>query len=70
MKQSSTFKNLSENRRKILKIQKENVIVWIRAPAAILPAESANCTQSRASCNTAGTTKIRIKKWRQNLKIF
>ena len=29
MKQSSTFKNLSENRRKILKIQKENVIVWI-----------------------------------------
>jgi hypothetical protein len=34
-------------------MQKENVIVWIRAPAAILPAESANCMQSRASCNTA-----------------
>jgi hypothetical protein len=58
MKQSSTFKNLSENRRKILKIQKENVIVWIRAPAAILPAESANCMQSRASCNTAGQLKL------------
>jgi hypothetical protein len=35
---------------------KENVFVWIRAPAATLPAESANCMQSRASCNTAGTT--------------
>jgi hypothetical protein len=37
------LKTLSENRRKNLKIQKENVFVWIRAPAAILPAESANC---------------------------
>jgi hypothetical protein len=41
---------LSENRIKILKIQKENVFIWIRAP------ESANLMQSRASSNTAGTT--------------
>jgi hypothetical protein len=40
----------------ILKMQKENVFVWIRAPAAILPAESANCMQSNASSNTARTT--------------
>jgi hypothetical protein len=26
---------------------------WIRAPAAIFPAESANCMQNRAGCNTA-----------------
>jgi hypothetical protein len=45
MKQSFTFKDLSENRIKILKIQKESVFVWNRAPAAILPAESANCMQ-------------------------
>jgi hypothetical protein len=46
MKQSLT--NLSENRRKILKKQKESEFVCIRAPAAILPAESANCMQSSA----------------------
>jgi hypothetical protein len=50
------FITLFEKRRKILKIQKENAFVWIRAPAAILPAESANGMQSRASSNTVGTT--------------
>ncbi len=53
MKQSSTSTNLSENRRKIQKIPYYTVFVWIRATAAIMPAESANCTQSSAGCNTA-----------------
>ncbi len=48
MKQSFTLKNLSENIRKFLKIQKESI-----CPAAILPAESGNCLQSSAGCNTA-----------------
>jgi hypothetical protein len=48
MKQSSTFQDLSENRRKILRMQKESDFVWIRAPAAILPAEAANCMQRSA----------------------
>jgi hypothetical protein len=47
---------LSEKKRKILKIQKENVFVWIRAPAAVLPAESVICMESRSCSNTAGTT--------------
>jgi hypothetical protein len=38
-KQSFTFKGLSENRRKFKKYKK-SVFVWIRAPAAILPAKS------------------------------
>jgi hypothetical protein len=29
------FKDLSENKRKILKIPKETLLVWFRAPAAI-----------------------------------
>jgi hypothetical protein len=48
MKQSFICQDLSENRRKILKMQKEIEFVWIRAPAAILPAESANCMQRSA----------------------
>jgi hypothetical protein len=32
-----TILYLSLKKRKILKIQKENAFVWIRAPAAILP---------------------------------
>jgi hypothetical protein len=48
----------------------KNVFALIRAPAAILPEESANCMQSSAGCNTAGRTLIKIKKWRQNLKSF
>jgi hypothetical protein len=52
-----TFQDLSENRRKILKMQKESKFIWIRAsPAAMLPAEYANCMQSSAGCNTAGKT--------------
>jgi hypothetical protein len=43
-------------RRKILKMQTENEFVWIRALVAILPAESVNCMQSSAGCNTAGRT--------------
>jgi hypothetical protein len=39
MKQSFTFQDLSENRRKIIKIQKESYFVWIRATAALLPPE-------------------------------
>jgi hypothetical protein len=56
MKQSFTFQDLSENRRKILKMLQESKFIWSRAPAAMLLAESANCTQSSAGCNTAGRT--------------
>jgi hypothetical protein len=56
MKQSFTFQDLSENRRKMLKMLQESKFIWIRAPAAMLPAESANCTQSIAGCNTDGRT--------------
>jgi hypothetical protein len=55
LKQSFTVQDLSENRRKILK-KKESEFVWIRAPAAILPAEYTNCMKSSAGCNTAGRT--------------
>jgi hypothetical protein len=48
MKQAFPFQDLSEGRRKILKMQKESELVWNRAPAAILPVESANCMQSNA----------------------
>jgi hypothetical protein len=61
MKQSCTFQDLSENRRKFLKMQKESEFVWIRALFAMLPSESANCMQSSASCNTAGSTYIKTK---------
>ncbi len=33
----------------------------VRGLAAILPAESANCMQSSAGCNTAGRTQIKFK---------
>jgi hypothetical protein len=56
MKQASIFEDLSENLRKILRMQKESEFVWIRAPAAMLPRESANCMQRSAGCNTAGRT--------------
>jgi hypothetical protein len=48
MKQYLTFVDISKNRREILKVQKESVVVRLRAPSAILIAESANCMQSRA----------------------
>jgi hypothetical protein len=51
-----TFQDLSENRRKILKMQKESAFIWIRAAAAMLLEESTNCIQSSAGCNTAGRT--------------
>jgi hypothetical protein len=70
MKQAFPFQDLSEGRRKILKMQKESELVWNRAPAAILPVESANCMQSSGGCNTAGRTEIKTKKWRQHLIFF
>jgi hypothetical protein len=57
-----TFQDLSENRRIILKMQKESKSIWVRAPAAMLLAQSANCMQSSAGCNTAGRTEIKTKK--------
>jgi hypothetical protein len=48
-RQSFTFQDLSENR-KILKMQKESEFVRIRAPAAILPAESAICKLHAKQC--------------------
>jgi hypothetical protein len=36
----------------------------------MLPAESANCTQSSAGCNTAGRTYIKTKKWSQHKTFF
>jgi len=35
-----------------MKIRKESEFVLIRAPAAILPAESANCTQRSECCKS------------------
>jgi hypothetical protein len=42
-------------------MQKESEFVWIRAPASILPAESVNCMQSSAGCNTAEKLKLKPK---------
>jgi hypothetical protein len=56
MKLSFTYQDLSENRRKNLKMQKESAFVWFRALAVILLAKSANCMQSSAGCNTTGRT--------------
>jgi hypothetical protein len=50
MKESCTFLKTEE---KFLHIQKESVFFWIRATAAILPAEFVNCMQNSASYNTA-----------------
>jgi hypothetical protein len=59
MKQSCTLKDLSENRRKILKIQKEVYLSGLE----LWPAEYANYMQSSADCNTPGENlKIKIKK--------
>jgi hypothetical protein len=56
MKPSFTYQDLSENRRKNLKMQEESEFVWFRALAVILPAKSANCMQSSAGCITSGRT--------------
>jgi hypothetical protein len=62
MKQYLTFVDISKNRRKIIKVQKESVFVRLKSPAAILPPESANCMQSRACFSIPLGELIKIKK--------
>jgi hypothetical protein len=44
------FKDLSENKRKILKIPKETLLVWIRAPAAIYSIACRICELHAKQC--------------------
>jgi hypothetical protein len=72
MRQSFTYQDLSENRRKNLKMQKESAFVWFTALAAILPVESKNCMQSSAGCKLAiqlGEQQLNLK-MKATFKIF
>jgi hypothetical protein len=57
MNQYLTFVDVKKNS----EVQKESVVVRLRAPAAILPPESANCMQSRACFSIPLGELIKIK---------
>jgi hypothetical protein len=63
-----TFKDLSENRRKIMKIRKSVLSGLELRLQFFLPAKFANCIQTIAGCNTAGRTLIKILKMEATFK--